>query len=134
MTDRIRKHITKEEAYCRCGCGLIQGDIWLDVVDTLIDMCGFQIGISTMARCIVYNRKVGGVEDSPHLERYGTCGAADLKCWGHKKRMVILKNIMILEKLGEINQIEICDGHVHIANVPMMHRLYESCNWGKSKT
>lgn len=132
-TDRVRPHILRSEATCNCGCEGVQGDLWLDIVNTLIDICGFPIGISTMYRCNIYNDEIGGVDDSPHKEKHGTYGAADLKCHDSKKRMILLRNIMELEKLGDINHVEVCNGHIHIANVPMMHRCYESCHWGESK-
>jgi len=130
---RIRPNITVKEATCGCGCGLMPSNEWLDTTDELIDMCGFPIGISTMCRCKKYNKEIGGVNDSPHREIGYGYGGTDLRCRDPKKRMIIMVNIMQLVALRKITQVEVCDGHIHIANIPLMHRLYECFNWDKSR-
>lgn len=135
--DRIRPHILLSEARCRCGCGSLPHGRWLDTVDRLIDLIGFPIGISTMARCKTYNDKIGGVKYSPHLlfglDPEAETGGADLRCRDPRKRMVIVKAALDLEAVGLITQIEVCDGHIHVASVPPGHRLHGLMNTGISK-
>jgi len=129
----IRLHITENEAHCRCGCGLIANDGWLDTTDFLIDLCKMSIPISTMARCAEFNEEIGGVDDSPHLSTdipYN--GASDLKCSDPLKRWILMEKIHLLIKMGKINQVEVCNLHTHIAKVPLNHRLYKRFNWGIS--
>jgi len=131
---RVRPHITVQEAFCRCGCGLIQSDKTLDWVNMYIELCGFSIPISTLARCRNYNRKVGGVDDSPHqlIEVPGE-GAGDFKARNPHKRMKMIDAAMALAHLGFINQVECADRHIHLAKLPDDHRLAGCFNWGKSR-
>lgn len=131
---RVRSHITSGEAHCRCGCLIISGAEWLDITNFLIISCGFSIPITTMVRCIAYNRKVGGVTDSPHLPQdRSELGASDFRCRSPVKRMVIISSIMNLVHMGFVNQVEIADSHIHMACVKRGHRLNNLFNYGKSK-
>lgn len=133
MTKRIRPHILQSEAYCRCGCGLIQSDKTLNWVDQFVESCGFSIAISTLARCTKYNTRIRGVDDSPHLLTEDGLGGGDFKQRNPKKRMVMINKAMAMVELGIINQVECCDRHMHLAKVPDDHRLAGCFNWGKSK-
>ena len=134
MKKRIREHILQSEAECHCGCGKTPSETWLDMVNVLIEECGFPIPITSMVRCSQHNRKVGGSSNSPHLLVSYWHGAADLACIDPQKRMKIIEEAMFLYQDGCINHIEICDLHVHIASVPENHPYFMCLHWGKSHT
>ena len=131
--DRVRPHITVKEAYCRCGCGLIQSDETLDWIDYFIEKCSFSLKITTSARCKVYNAKIGGVDDSPHKLTKKGKGAGDFANRNPKRRWKMIDVALKMAELGYINQIECCDRHMHLAKVPPSHRLAGCFNWGKSR-
>jgi len=95
-----------------------------------------------MARCKAYNTKIGSKETSAHRFYRDTdlnwiisgkaFGAADLKCRDGKKRMAMLSTAVLLKDLGLINNIEVCDRHIHIAFVPKGHKHYGKCYHGMS--
>lgn len=130
---RLRSHITEKEAFCRCGCGLKPSEDWLDTVNIFLDLYGKPVGISTMYRCKKYNKRIGGVKDSPHQYSKSDLGGADIKCRSPKSRDRIIYIAMAMKHLGFLNQIEVCNYHIHIAKVPKSHRLAGLMNWGKSR-
>jgi len=133
MAERIRPRILLKEATCPCGCGRTPSEKWLDTTNLWLELCGFPIGISTMARCPTYNRKIKGSSKSPHKLIKEDYGATDGKQRNPKKRDRMLEAARALKSLGFINHIEVCDGHIHIAKVPDNHPFAGVTHWGKSK-
>jgi hypothetical protein len=131
--NRVKPHILLNEALCPCGCGMMPSDGHLDAINELISRFGQPIKINIMARCPIYNKKIGGVEDSPHLENIDDLGASDIRCWNPKKRWKLILILADMINEGYFNQIEVCNAHLHIATVKSTHRLFNECNWGKSK-
>lgn len=133
MSNRVRPRITSKEAFCRCGCGVKPSDGWLDTVNLYLVMYGKPMRISTIYRCDKYNAKIGGVKDSPHRYKTKDYGGADYRCRSPIIRMKLVIIAIAFYLIGKINQIEICNYHIHIAKVPKSHRLAGLCNWGKSR-
>ena len=139
---RIRPHVLKSEAECDCGCGAMPYDKWLDVVEKFIVECNFSIPISSMARCKAYTAKIGSKETSAHrfykdtdihwVTNGNSFGAADLKCRDSGRRMIVVTTAINLMNQGLINNIEVCDRHIHIAYVPKGHKHYMKMYWGRS--
>ena len=98
-----------------------------------LDLYGKPVGITTMVRCKKYNKKIGGVKDSPHLYAKTDLGGADIKCRSPKVRDRMDEIARAMKHLGFLNQIEIANYHMHIAKVPKSHRLAGLLNWGKSR-
>jgi|SaaInlStandDraft_4_1057021.scaffolds.fasta_scaffold00309_6 hypothetical protein len=146
---KYRPHITKFEADCKCGCGSKPMEGWLDTVELFHVILGRPNRISTMARCPDYNAEIGGHIDSPHLlyedcnskfldnviddpneNKYGSC---DESCHGSAYRMKVMEAVWALKMLGRINHIEVADGHIHFALVPVGHTFNNWFDHGQSK-
>lgn len=133
MKERIRSRILLSEATCPCGCGRQPNPGWLDATNLWLELCGFPVGISNMARCYTYNRKIKGSSRSPHKLIKEDYGATDGKQRNPRKRAKMLEAAFALWHLGLINHMEVCDGHIHIAKVSPTHPYCGLIHWGKSK-
>ena len=130
---RIRPHITEREAHCRCSCGKVTNDGFLTIIDALLSRYGKPCRINCMVRCDEYNTKIGGSKTSGHLENKHGYGAADLRCNNPIDRAIMLPIAIFYFDAGIINHIEVCDGHLHVAKVPLDHPHAGKIHWGKSK-
>lgn len=77
--DRYSPHFTKKELACKC-CGqpgAIAQEL-IEALETLRDMAGCPLVITSGYRCPAHNCAVGGAKDSQHVK--GT--AADVKSTG----------------------------------------------------
>jgi hypothetical protein len=81
----IESKFTTGEFACDCGCGF--GEQESDIDKNLIDklnliriLYGKGMVITSGARCLEYNKQIGGVPDSAHLPHHYTkqCRAADI--------------------------------------------------------
>lgn len=59
-------YFTKKEMSCRCGCGRLPLDSFMQVMVTLREECGFPWIITSGARCGDYNYKLTGKRVDPH--------------------------------------------------------------------
>ena len=128
-------HVTSKEAHCPCGCGLISTAWVMGIADVFINAMGFPIKINCMDRCDKYNLRLGGFKQSPHIIRQPGYGAID---FSYGSRTKITNTPMFLKafywfEIGIINHIEICDRHLHIANIPGGHVLAGIIQEGSSK-
>lgn len=62
-------YFTKQEMACRCGCGLLPLDSFMEVMVTLREETGFKWLITSGARCEEYNLKITGKRVDPHSLR-----------------------------------------------------------------
>ena len=66
---KISKHFTREEIACKCGCGFDTIDIiTLQLADEVREFCGHSITPSSGCRCASYNARVGGADNSQHVQ------------------------------------------------------------------
>lgn len=60
-------HFTKEELACKCGCGMLPQQDFMNKVEKLRNSLGFSLPVSSAARCPTYNAKVSGTGTTgPH--------------------------------------------------------------------
>ncbi|KKM70854.1 hypothetical protein LCGC14_1436640 [marine sediment metagenome] len=135
----LRRNITIDEAICPCSCGATPSSALLDNIQSLRDRVGFALPFNSIVRCPPYNRKIGGSIISAHLLslEVGPFGAVDIgikprsrKDGGYPDKT--FRIITVAKELGA-NNIEVCDGHIHIGWVPFEHPMFETLYWGRSK-
>lgn len=56
----MTKHFPKHELVCRCGCGMLPEQSFMDKIETLRIAAGFKFPVSSAARCPAHNNKVSG--------------------------------------------------------------------------
>jgi len=92
---RIR-HFTEREFECKCGCGCcnVSGD-FINKLEEARDIAGIPFKINSGCRCFKHNKKIGGVEHSPHLSSFHlSCFAADIQCNTDRKRFLIVQALI----------------------------------------
>lgn len=61
------KNFTVAEVACKCGCGMVPEQDFMDKVQMMRDLYGRPLRVTSGARCSAYNAKVSGTgEDGPH--------------------------------------------------------------------
>ena len=106
MVTKLSKDFEKWEFACGCGCGY--DDISQKLVDklqALRDLVGKPIIVTSGCRCHDYNRHIGGVIDSPHLEGL----AADIQVEG-----ISPVTLAVMAHWIDYIRIGIYPKHVHI--------------------
>jgi zinc D-Ala-D-Ala carboxypeptidase len=61
-------HFTKEEVTCKCGCGMLPTANFMKKLERLRDVYGKPMTVTSAARCVAHNAKVGGAPSSKHVE------------------------------------------------------------------
>ena len=137
--ENLRRNISVKEGSCPCGCNTVASDALLDNAQLLRDRVGFSLPFSSIVRCKTYNKKIGGSSVSVHLLSLepGPYGALDIKIRPRSRKDdgqpdKVFRIVVVALQLGA-NNIEVCDGHVHIAWTPFGHPMFETVYWGKSK-
>ena len=135
----LHRNISLKEASCPCGCGTVASNELLDNAQTLRDRVGFPLPFSSIVRCETYNKKIGGSSLSVHLLSLepDPYGALDIKIRTRSRKDEgqpdkVYRIVVVAFSLGA-NNIEVCDGHVHIAWTPFGHPMFETVYWGMSK-
>lgn len=60
-------HFSKAELTCKCGCGMLPAQDFMDKVEALRVSVGFPLPVSSAARCPDHNAKVSGTgRTGPH--------------------------------------------------------------------
>ena len=60
-------HFKREELACKCGCGMLPKQDFMDRVEALRLAVGFALPVTSAARCPDYNAKVSGTgRTGPH--------------------------------------------------------------------
>lgn len=60
-------HFTKAELTCKCGCGMLPEQSFMDKVEKLRMSVGFALPVTSAARCPDHNAKVSGTgRTGPH--------------------------------------------------------------------
>jgi len=62
------KHFSFKELSCRCGCGMLPSQSFIDKLDEIREAYGKPILLTCAARCSVHNRAVGGARKSAHVD------------------------------------------------------------------
>jgi uncharacterized protein YcbK (DUF882 family) len=108
MMGDLTNNFSRSEFACPC-CG--RDDIDLTLVHKLQnirDEVGFGLTINSGVRCEKHNKEVGGVDNSPHVDR----DAADIKCEHSRHRFAIVASAL----RNGITRIGIGNGFVHLDN------------------
>jgi len=102
----LSKNFDRSEFACGCGCGYDDIDLKLvDKLQMLRDLVGKPVIVTSGCRCTLYNRHIGGVISSPHLEGL----AADIIVDG----MTPLTLAVLANRIHNI-RIGIYPAHIHI--------------------
>lgn len=60
-------HFSAKELTCKCGCGMLPAQDFMNKVEQLRVSCGFSMPVTSAARCPAYNAKVSGTGTTgPH--------------------------------------------------------------------
>jgi zinc D-Ala-D-Ala carboxypeptidase len=60
-------HFSKSELFCKCGCGMLPAQDFMDKVEKLRVAVGFPLRVTSAARCPDHNSRVSGTGRSgPH--------------------------------------------------------------------
>ena len=60
-------HFQKSELACRCGCGMLPAQDFMDKIELLRVSIGFPVAVTSAARCPEHNSKVSGTgRTGPH--------------------------------------------------------------------
>jgi len=103
---KLSKNFEQWEFACGCGCGYDDIDLKLvDKLQMLRDLVGKPIVITSGCRCHDYNKHIGGVISSPHLEGL----AADIQVSG-----MAPTTLAILADRIKYIRIGIYEKHLHI--------------------
>lgn len=79
-------HFTAAELACKCGCGMLPAQDFMDKVEKLRVTVGFPLPVTSAARCPEHNAKVSSSgKDGPHT----TGRAIDLGVFGGKAHSVL---------------------------------------------
>jgi len=137
MPKTARRNITLKEAMCGCKCGAIASPELLDLAQELRDDVGFSLPFSSIVRCLVHNKKIGGSSSSVHLlsAEPGPYGGLDIvlkRKSGKLDAAKVYRIFMVAIRLG-FNNFEVCNAHVHVGKVPFNHPQFEKIYWGRSK-
>lgn len=139
MSDWRWQNVSREEATCHCGCGLVASPEWLDWLQDLRDQVGFPLPFRSIVRCPAHNKAIGGSSTSVYLlsAEPGPYGGADIgikprsKAQGGAPDRVY--RIVKAALAQGFNNVEICDGHIHIGHIPLGHPQFECVYWGRSR-
>jgi hypothetical protein len=126
------EHVTRKESECPCGCGLVANKFTLTMADAYIQRLGSPTRITCLPRCERYNKKIGGFSKSAHLQQEGY-GAGDFAYGDSNKRTRMILTAIEWFNAKLINNVEICDKHIHLGLVPEGHILFNVVQGGVSK-
>lgn len=131
-TTHVSENFTHKECACP-HCDEIASVAFVNLLQELREDYGKPIRVSSMYRCSVHNRKIGGHRTSAHLLKHNQrkYGAVDIKLgqYYHRDRYRL---VTLALKLG-FNNIEVANHHLHLGRVPKDHPQYNRIIWGVSK-
>lgn len=79
-------HFSNAELACKCGCGMLPAQDFMEKIERLRVSVGFALPVSSAARCPEHNAKVSSSgRDGPHT----TGRAIDLAVFGSKAHLVL---------------------------------------------
>lgn len=80
-------HFTAKELQCKCGCGMLPAQDFMDKIERLRVSCGFSMPVTSAARCPEHNARVSGTgRTGPHT----TGRAIDLAVDRERAYMVLV--------------------------------------------
>jgi len=56
----------KGQLQCSCGCGMTPKSTLINILDKIEKMCGFELVITSCARCEKHNTDIGASKNSAH--------------------------------------------------------------------
>lgn len=80
---------SEAETACRCGCGMNVSPQLIDKLNEARSLAGVPFVITSGARCVAHNRKVGGTPNSSHIRGL----AVDIACTSSQARFAILNGL-----------------------------------------
>jgi len=63
----MTKNFSNRELQCRCGCGALPNQDFMNRVQVLRDILGTPLIVNSAMRCAEHNRAIGGAANSHHL-------------------------------------------------------------------
>lgn len=102
-------NFTPEEVTCRCKCGLMPTEEAMIQIQTLRNLCGFSLPVTSGARCAKHNASVGGAKNSYHVKGM----AFDIRV-NRKKSVIIKRNLNLLWFHGTGTSLKSYWGFVHL--------------------
>lgn len=79
-------HFSNAELACKCGCGMLPAQDFMEKIERLRVSVGFALPVSSAARCPEHNARVSSSgRDGPHT----TGRAIDLDVFGSKAHLVL---------------------------------------------
>lgn len=79
-------HFSKEELTCKCGCGFLPQQDFMNKIEALRQSLGFPLAVTSAARCPDHNARVSGTgRTGPHT----TGRAIDLAVQGSQAYMLL---------------------------------------------
>ena len=90
------KYFTEKEFTCKCGCGCSNvSPEFLIKLEEAREIAGTPFKINSGCRCKTHNKKIGGVEHSPHLcSKHLPSFAADIHCNTDRRRFLIVQALI----------------------------------------
>lgn len=80
------EYFSEKEMACRCGCGCLPEDSFMQILMMLREQLGFPMPVTSGCRCADYNAQVSGSgRDGPHVRRV----AADIHIFGQNARNLL---------------------------------------------
>ena len=123
LSKKLSANFSLYEFVCGCGCGYDDIDLkFVDKLQCLRDLIEKPIVVTSGCRCHDYNRHIGGVINSPHLDGL----AADIQVEG----MTPVTLAIIANRINYI-RIGIYPVHLHIDIKPPLPSKYWIVKKGK---
>ena len=72
------KHFKISEMECKCSCGLLPRDSFMELLEKIREELGSSMIVNSGARCESYNKSIGSTSIAHSI------GAADISCYGDK--------------------------------------------------
>jgi zinc D-Ala-D-Ala carboxypeptidase len=114
------KNFTPAEVACKCGCGKLPEQSFMELVQILRDVVGFPFKVTSGARCSTYNQKVSTTgPEGPHT----TGRAIDIAVYGERALKLIRAALMSgITGIGVMQHGPIEKRFIHLDDLPAAHK------------
>lgn len=110
----MRKYFTDDELNCNCGCGAMPSDRLIEKLYAVRILYNKKIFVTSCARCLSYNKKIGGAKLSYHITDYkDKATAIDFRGEGGKNDIPLLISILYSMGFKTIGIIDQDKGIIH---------------------
>lgn len=132
---RLSSHFTQSEFECKCGCEIevIVSQSLINLLEGIRVSIGEPVRITSGARCIEHNRKVGGFSNSWHIPKNHILYASDITYANSSKRsqLGILK-LYILADQSNAMGLGLYEGRIHVDQRPSKRARWIDSSWSWS--